>query len=76
MKKMSKTKPAARDGLRSEYRFDYSNSTPNRFVKEAQGSRRTIELDPDVAAAFPDAKEANEALRAIAEILRKRQSSL
>ena len=48
MKKMlvRKTKPAKEDSLRSEYRFDYSKSTPNRFVaKMSEGALVVAEQD-------------------------------
>lgn len=46
-KTFSRKKIVKEDELRSEYRFDYSKSKPNRFA--AQMSERTVAivLDPD-----------------------------
>ena len=55
------------DDLQPEYRFDYSKAKPNRFAPQADATTRasaiTIELDPDIAALFPNAIAVNEALR-------------
>ena len=53
------------DDLRAEYSFDYSTAKPNRFAKGLQRGGRLIVLDPEMAAAFPDSKLVNEALRSV-----------
>ena len=54
MKKTSvrKKKPADEETLRSEYRFDYSKSKPNRFAAEMSKSTVAVVLEPDVAEVF------------------------
>lgn len=63
MKKAStdRAPEALDDELRPEYRFDYSRSRPNRFA----GQPVTVELDAEVAAAFPTSEAVNAALRAL-----------
>lgn len=53
------------DELRREYKFDYSQSRPNRFAKAASEGCRMIVLDPDVAAVFKTPAEVNTVLRAL-----------
>ena len=54
--------------------YDFSNSRPNKHAAEFQRGSVMIVLEPDVAAAFPDAAEVNELLRAVATAMRKRRS--
>jgi hypothetical protein len=61
--------PAKRDPeLRSEYRFDYSRSKPNRFASRAKVSVAVL-LDPDVAAVFKTAESVNSVLRSVISVL-------
>jgi hypothetical protein len=66
-KKVPKTKTEAKrdDGLRSEYRFDYSKAKPNRFVGRTRPGSRAVLLDPDVAEVFKSAESVNAVLRAL-----------
>jgi hypothetical protein len=50
---------------------DFKRGSPNKFASRYATGSGVIVLDPDVAAAFPSAGEANEALRAIAGIIQK-----
>jgi len=67
MKKTSarKTKPEKREALRSEYRFDYSKSKPNRFAAKMSEGTVAIVLEPDVAAVFKSSEVVNTLLRSI-----------
>ncbi|MBC7969108.1 MAG: hypothetical protein H7Z11_03060 [Verrucomicrobia bacterium] len=56
------------DDLLPEYEFDYLNARPNRFVSKTANSPLTVELEPDVAAVYPDATAVNEALRFLIRI--------
>jgi hypothetical protein len=47
---------------RSEYRFDYSKSRPNRFAARMQNTIAVV-LDPDVASAFKTSASVNRELR-------------
>ncbi|MEP6904122.1 MAG: hypothetical protein ABJA66_20555 [Actinomycetota bacterium] len=64
------------DEMKSEYRFDYSKSRPNRFAKEYNRMQRTVVLDSDVAADFPSSEAVNEALRFLARITKQHQGEL
>lgn len=60
-----KTKPEKREALRSEYRFDYSKSKPNRFAAKMSEGTVAIVLEPDVAAVFNSSEVVNTLLRSI-----------
>jgi len=60
-----KAKVKRSDGLRAEYRFDYSKAKPNRFAQAAQPGSVAILLDPDVAQVFKNAESVNTVLRAL-----------
>ena len=49
--------------VRDEY--DFAEGVRGKYAEELPVDRRTIVLDPDVAAAFPDAKSVNDALRSL-----------
>jgi hypothetical protein len=67
MKKVSKSEAKAKrdDGLRSEYRFDYSKAKPNRFAQQTRPGSVAVLLDPDVAQAFKSPESVNAVLRAL-----------
>jgi len=56
------------DDLLPEYEFDYRNARPNRFSTQTASTLLTVELEPDVAAVYPDANAVNEALRFLIRI--------
>ena len=72
MKKISSRKQIDpdRDTMRKEYDFSKAvrGTTATRY---AQGTNVVV-IDPDVLDVFPDALSVNEALRAIAPVLRQR----
>jgi hypothetical protein len=76
MKKSStKRKGAGRfdaDEILPEYNFD--GAAPNKYASRYAAGSTVVVLDPDVAAAFPSARDANEALRALAGIIQKHRS--
>jgi hypothetical protein len=65
------------DELREEYNF-----TPKQLRAGVRGKYSAqyakgvniVRLDPDVADVFPDSASVNEALRALADVIRKRES--
>ena len=67
MKKTSvrKRKPAEQETLRSEYRFDYSKSKPNRFAAKMSEGTVAVVLEPDVAAVFKSSDAVNALLRSV-----------
>ncbi len=62
------------DELRAEYDFTPSQLREGTRGKYAErfADARIVELDPDVAAVFPDSESVNRALRALAEIIKDR----
>ena len=69
----SKRRTADPDDILPEY--DFNRAAPNRYAsKYAEGSSVVV-LEPDVAAAFPSARAANDALRALAGIIQKHTPS-
>jgi hypothetical protein len=60
-----KKKPVKQDALRSEYRFDYSKSKPNRFAAKMSADSVAVVLEPDVAAVFKSSEDVNALLRSI-----------
>ena len=67
MKKTSarKKRLTKQEQLRSEYRFDYSESKPNRFAAKMAEGAIAIVLEPDVAAVFKSSKTVNALLRSV-----------
>jgi hypothetical protein len=51
--------------------YDFSHARPNPYSTRYGPGTTAVVLDPDVAAAFPDAAAVNSALRALLEIARR-----
>jgi|SRR5271155_3550754 len=64
-------KRSATDEILPEY--DFSKSRPNKYASRYTPGSIVVVLDPDVAATFGSSKEANDALRALAGIIKKRR---
>ena len=60
-----KTEKTEQEMLASEYRFDYSESKPNRFAGSMSGGAIAVVLEPDVAAVFNSSKTVNALLRSV-----------
>lgn len=76
---MSKTRPktmrrrqAGVDDVLPEY--DFSRARPNKYASRYAKGTLVVTLDPDVAAVFPGAREANDALRALAGVIRNHKT--
>jgi hypothetical protein len=71
MKNTSQTKLNTKrtNGLRPEYRFDYTKAKPNRFAERVQPGSVAILLDPDVARVFKSAESVNAVLRALLAVM-------
>lgn len=52
--------------------YDFSNGVRGKYVDRFAKGSNVIVLDPDVAQVFPDSESVNQALRALAEIIRNR----
>jgi hypothetical protein len=70
----TKVKRKRADGLRSEYRFDYTKAKPNRFAGCAPPGAVAILLDPDVARVFTTAESVNAVLRALVATMPSRRA--
>lgn len=60
---------APADEILAEY--DFRKSRRNPYASRYAAGSAVVVLEPDVAAAFPTAEEANDALRALAGIIQK-----
>ena len=54
--------------------YDFSRAPRNEYASRYAAESVVVVLEPDVAAAFPSSREANEALRALAGIIQKHRS--
>ena len=50
--------------------YDFSDGVRGKYVERFAKGGNVIVLDPDVAQIFPDSESVNQALRALAEIIR------
>lgn len=63
-------KPVPKDDeMRSEY--DFSHAIRGKYTRRFPADTVMVTLDPDVAAAFPDAEAVNEALRVLLKAAKK-----
>ena len=74
MKKQPKKGAVAadRDTMRAEY--DFSDGRRGATVARYRESANVVVIDPDVMDVFPDSASINEALRALAPMLRERRA--
>jgi hypothetical protein len=69
---MKKVESEEEDDLQSEYDFSQmQGGVRGKYVERYRQGTNLVLLDPDVAAAFPDAKAVNDALRLL---LQEKQS--
>ena len=52
--------------------YDFSDGVRGEYVDRLAKGSNVVVLDPDVAQIFPDSESVNQALRALAEIIRNR----
>ena len=62
-------RPSGSDEILPEY--DFSRARPNKYAARYAKGSIVVTLDPDVAAVFRGAREANDALRALAGVIRR-----
>lgn len=70
MKKRA-NRSADRDTMRPEY--DFRGGVRGKYVSRYRAGTNVVVLDPDVAAAFPNADVVNRALRALLDAVPRRQ---
>ena len=52
--------------------YDFSNGVRGKYAERFAKGANIVVLDPDVAEVFPDSESVNQALRALAVIIRKK----
>ena len=73
-RKVSEPKyPIAEDTMRAEY--DFSGAVRGKTAARYAEGSNVVLIDPDVLDVFPDANAVNEALRALAPVIRRRRKS-
>jgi hypothetical protein len=72
---MGTKRPAANRNAVDEIlpEYDFSNAQRNKYASRYVQGSVVVVLDPDVASTFGSSKEANEALRALVGIIKKRR---
>jgi len=70
-KSMKKATKARRDPEMLDD-YDFSGGVRGKYVNRLADGSNVVVLSPDVAEVFPDSDSVNEALRPLAEIVRKR----
>jgi hypothetical protein len=70
--KKVRTRQVGIDEVLPEY--DFSRSRPNKYASRFAKGSIVVTLDPDVAAIFPRAREANDALRALAAVIQRHRT--
>lgn len=69
---MNKAESEQEDEMSPEYDFSQlKGRVRGKYVERYRAGTNLVLLDPDVAAAFPDAKAVNEALRLLIELAQK-----
>jgi hypothetical protein len=53
--------------------YDFSHGVRGKYSERYREGTNVVKLDEDVAATFPDAKSVNDALRALAKIIRQHE---
>jgi hypothetical protein len=71
-KRATSSRRINRDDILPEY--DFRGGRPNPYAERYASGENVVKLDPDVAAVFPNARAVNDALRALAAIIREHAS--
>jgi hypothetical protein len=68
---MKAKKKSVTEDLRPEYTFNYPDAVRGKYHQRlSKEGANVVILEPDVAQAFPDSAEVNDALRALLQIAR------
>ena len=65
-------KPEQEHDIDMPEHIDFSNAMPNKYAARYAKGTNLMLIDPDVLDVFPDAEAVNDALRALAAIIRER----
>jgi hypothetical protein len=55
--------------------YDFSKGVPGKYAERYAEGTNVVVIDPDVAEIFPDQDSVNQALRALAEIIKRQKRS-
>lgn len=73
---MKKDNPEEQDDLRPEYDFArLEGHVRGKYIERYREGTNLVLLDPDIAAAFPDAKAVNDALRLLLQNKQPRRTN-
>ncbi len=61
------------DSLRAEY--DFNKGMRGKHAEQYAAGTNVVVIEPDIAAEFPTAKDVNETLRAVAQLLQQRRKT-
>ena len=64
----------SQDELKPEYDFDFSKAVRGKYYHQYVESTNVVVLEPDVAAAFHNSADVNQALRAMLEFAKQTAS--
>ncbi len=53
--------------------YDFSKGVQGKYAKRYEEGTNVVVIEPDVAAVFPDHDSVNQALRSLAEIIRRQK---
>lgn len=56
--------------------YDFSKGVRGKYAKKYREGTNVVVIDPDVSKFFPDHKSVNQALRSLAEIIKKQKRPL
>ena len=56
--------------------YDFSKGIQGKYVKRYSEGTNVVVIDPDVAKVFPDHDSVNQALRSLAEIIKRQRSRI
>jgi hypothetical protein len=73
-KKPSAKKPARRTKAAMRPEYDFTKGVRGKYAARLKPGSQVVVLDPDVAAAFGDARAVNRALRTLIEVMPTRQT--
>jgi hypothetical protein len=71
MRKKLMNAEAPQDDLKDEYDFDFSKAVRGKYYQQYLENTNVVVLEPDVASAFKNSADVNQALRAMLQFVNK-----
>ena len=72
---MPTSPPKTKNPASPQPEYDFSHGVRGKYAAHYARGTNLVRLEPDVARAFPDARSVNQALRALAAIVRRQAAS-